>query len=40
MITCKEKASNIIKEKNIKNTKLSTQFCTNDFKNVKFLESM
>ena len=29
----KEKASNILKDKTIKNTKPSTQFCTNGLKN-------
>ena len=32
MGTFKEKASNILKEKTIKNTQLSTQFCTNGIK--------
>ena len=38
--TFKEKVSKISKEKTIKNTKLSTQFCTNGLKNAKVLESM
>ena len=40
MRTFNEKASNILKEKITKNSKLSTQFCTNDLKNAKLMESM
>ena len=35
MRTFEEKASNTLKGKAIKNTKISIQFCTNGLKNVK-----
>ena len=34
------RTTNILKKKTIKNTKLSTQFCTNGLKTEKLLESL